>query len=722
MLWVTAVALLIAGVAGASDYTFEWQNPKPQGNGLYAMDFEDGLTGYAFGEKGANLVTTDGGVTWTDRSTYPDFIYDIEDVLVLGPGDLLAVGESPGIFRSLDGGASWTSVTNPSTDRLYDVHVIPGGTLSAIGDYGEIVQSTDGGATWVLIPQALNRRLFGQYWWDDSHGYVVGEHFLRSTDDGGTTWTPLPDAPENRTYTDIYFRDAMNGWFLGHFSTWRTTDGGTTWFEKHGPPGDSPIYQEEALFFDDQHRLIITFLEGAGIWETLDDGDTWEILYERINTAGYTDIERLPDGSLVVCSSDGDFLRSIDSGQTWENFTQSPEDGERDVLETITFLPSGKAFAGGRGSLWLRSDDWGETWEIPTANPGIATTRAIEFRNDDFGLAGGYTPSTSKILRTIDGGESWTSHSLAPSYSGYPREIAIPDDNVCYTVVSGSGTDHHVYRSADGGQTWEERDNGISAINGVDSIFFLDAETGFVGGESASAAAVWKTADGALSWELLPSAGLGAGAVFEMHWMNELTGVIAKSRGAYRTTDGGASWTLVIDDYTGPLDFRDDLYGIVANRYYPWVWVTDDGGVTWDRVDYSWMRATLDVAAVPEGFVGCGYSSVIYMGRESLTPVDEGDGGETPLRSRVLRVWPNPFNPMTKVMFTVPETGDVLITVHDVTGRRVAVLASGHCEAGELAITWDGKDQIGRKVASGVYFISAEAGGLMATAKIVLAK
>ena len=112
---ILVVGLLLATPVGAAEYVFEWENPVPQGNGLFAIAFEDDLIGYAVGSKGTSMKTTDGGQTWVDKTHFPDFTKNLRDVMVMGPGDLIAVGENPGIFRSPDGGQSWVVVPNPST-------------------------------------------------------------------------------------------------------------------------------------------------------------------------------------------------------------------------------------------------------------------------------------------------------------------------------------------------------------------------------------------------------------------------------------------------------------------------------------------------------------------------------------------------------------------------------------------------------------------------------
>jgi hypothetical protein len=83
---------------------------------------------------------------------------------------------------------------------------------------------------------------------------------------------------------------------------------------------------------------------------------------------------------------------------------------------------------------------------------------------------------------------------------------------------------------------------------------------------------------------------------------------------------------------------------------------------------------------------------------------------------------PNPFNPATTIRFAMPEPGHAVLSVHDPTGRRVAVLADGDFKAGEFVKNWDGRDESGREMGSGIYFARLVAGEYTATRKMVLLK
>jgi hypothetical protein len=107
-------------------------------------------------------------------------------------------------------------------------------------------------------------------------------------------------------------------------------------------------------------------------------------------------------------------------------------------------------------------------------------------------------------------------------------------------------------------------------------------------------------------------------------------------------------------------------------------------------------------------------------GRETTTP-DAGD--EAPSAYRLAQNAPNPFNPITTLRYEIPSPGcHLVIAVHDASGRRVATLHSGHRSPGLHEATWDGRNDRGERVASGVYFARMVAPDFTTTRKMILLK
>jgi hypothetical protein len=97
------------------------------------------------------------------------------------------------------------------------------------------------------------------------------------------------------------------------------------------------------------------------------------------------------------------------------------------------------------------------------------------------------------------------------------------------------------------------------------------------------------------------------------------------------------------------------------------------------------------------------------------------DVSSSPERFALYQNVPNPFNPTTWIRYEVPSGGGVVsITIYDVEGRLVRTLISGSHTAGPKTLAWDGKDDRGKNVVSGVYFYRMLAPGFDRTMKMVL--
>ena len=84
--------------------------------------------------------------------------------------------------------------------------------------------------------------------------------------------------------------------------------------------------------------------------------------------------------------------------------------------------------------------------------------------------------------------------------------------------------------------------------------------------------------------------------------------------------------------------------------------------------------------------------------------------------------YPNPFNPSTEIRFDIPTARDVQLRIYNQLGQTVRTLVDNRMKAGTYALEWDGQDQMGRSVASGVYFYNLEAGDFNQIRKMTLVK
>jgi hypothetical protein len=95
---------------------------------------------------------------------------------------------------------------------------------------------------------------------------------------------------------------------------------------------------------------------------------------------------------------------------------------------------------------------------------------------------------------------------------------------------------------------------------------------------------------------------------------------------------------------------------------------------------------------------------------------------DLPDRFTLYQNYPNPFNPETRIDFELPQSCRVELSVYNLLGRRVRILADGDYSAGSHTVTWDGSDDSGSAVSSGVYFYRLTASGISETRKMLLMK
>lgn len=113
------------------------------------------------------------------------------------------------------------------------------------------------------------------------------------------------------------------------------------------------------------------------------------------------------------------------------------------------------------------------------------------------------------------------------------------------------------------------------------------------------------------------------------------------------------------------------------------------------------------------------YDLTLDIFYEDLTAVGEGGA---PANGLGLAAFPNPFNPKTTVRFHAPEAGPVELAVYDTRGRRVLLIADRVSEAGWVEMSWDGRDESGEAMASGIYFLQARTGDARETIRGMLLK
>ncbi|GIW07148.1 MAG: hypothetical protein KatS3mg060_1953 [Dehalococcoidia bacterium] len=240
--------------------------------------------------------------------------------------------------------------------------------------------------------------------------------------------------------------------------------------------------------------------------------------------------------------SGGTVLRSTDLGATWTSVNA----GTSADLYGVRFIDERTGVIAGVGGTIRRTTDGGASWSTPTGGGG--NLGFIWFATNQVGYIGG---DGGTILKTTDGGASWTRQN-----SGFDRDITgihcISATN-CWASGSSDGGGV-VLQTTDGGASWQ-RVGDNTGFTPLGAVWFLNGRTGVVGGDPNFATGqsnIWRTTGGGSSWTRTPTDIFGP-AVTGFAFITETVGwASAEERIVLQTTDGGASWSTVLQQLKTP--------------------------------------------------------------------------------------------------------------------------------------------------------------------------
>lgn len=130
---------------------------------------------------------------------------------------------------------------------------------------------------------------------------------------------------------------------------------------------------------------------------------------------------------------------------------------------------------------------------------------------------------------------------------------------------------------------------------------------------------------------------------------------------------------------------------------------------------------TTNAAGTLIGPIGFTQATAFAMRTDSPTvSVNDGKVSALPEVYSLQQNYPNPFNPATTIAYHLPRASQVKLMVYNLAGQLVRILANAPQAAGRWQINWDGKDDAGNDVASGVYLYRLEAGNFAETKKMIL--
>lgn len=544
-----------------------WENPLPAGYRDYNDVSMIGDEVWVAADGAMLLHSADAGRTWTPRSTN-DGTHDLDLLRFVSPTVAWATRMNGGVYRSTNGGSSWSNVLPLLNGRPEDLFALDATHAWVQYSNAGVAQyrTADGGATWQTTtpPKQLADVVFTTV----SDGWAVGNTYVSNTGvitatstiyrttNGGATWTDVRTTQQEELMSIAVPTSGVivaGGATVPHYTTAptptplvvRSGNGGGNWTTF--TPTDVIISDVISLAFGSSTHGWAgvsnqSQLETSVILETTDGGVTWTTACR-------------PGASNVACNAAGDAVAVGDRAASAGSITSS-------VLNRLLGAHAGAPFASADPSAFAAGE----------SVLGLAFADGLH----------GWAMHPQRISRTENGGASWDTPTRVTTHGSLAAVEAVSSTDVWAVGQYGM-----MFHSTDGGATWPVVDATTSAD--LVAIDFTDASTGWAVGQSS----LIHTVDGA-SWNPIYPNGSHT-------WSDVVAlpdGPVVVSGGdslagrdcVLRSLDGGLNWSQTLT--AGPnvrltgLCFRTATegwaYGEKAALYH-----TTNAGQTWSVADYG---------------------------------------------------------------------------------------------------------------------------------------
>lgn len=713
---LSLLALLLLLITINVNSQWFWLNPLPQGNYLSYVKFW-GSNGVIIGNGSSILKSSDLGNNWT-LSNVPAYNI-VHQVFVFDLNNFCLVTEDNLLRRTTNGGVSWFSSSHISglVSNIFFINMQTGYSVYNSNyntSHLQLYKTTNGGENWEMNKVDSTSRITHIFFPNETTGYLAGSRmntflvnkFLKTTN-GGNSWDSINTSPF-RGATGLYFVNALTGFMSeGTGKLYKTTNGAMSWDSSAQVGNNSSRFYfiNSATGFVSAANVRLKTTNTGSSWASFPDpqgnfyydgsntffsvGSYGKILNSTNNGINYTnstysvyssfmnDIEVIDANTAFIACDNGRILKTMNGGLNWSVFS----DITMQYYNSLFFFNSTTGFAAGSaetvGSSIRKTTNGGNNWFIVNAH--LFSIFNITFSSS----ATGYVINkTGQFEKSTDSGANWFTPGVFDAFAAGGLEFV--DDNTGFWVGASYITNAQIRKTTNGGYNWTE--TLFDSIEVLYDVKFKDANTGFACGYYQTFpgyfGAICRTTNQGISWSVqYPPTGM----IYELVIADENTIYACCDNGKFlKSTNSGINWNVYQSCYSSYLysmDFANANTGFAVS----------DGGI---------IIKTTNGGGTPIG----------------LNPVSQ----IVPAEFRLYRNYPNPFNPTTRIKFSIPagvQGEKVEISVFDVAGRNVKVLVNEVLKAGLYEVSWNAA-----QFSSGIYFCRMKAGDFINTNKMVLLK
>jgi len=401
---------------------------------------------------------------------------------------------------------------------------------------------------------------------------------------------------------------------------------------------------------------------------------------------------------------------SVTCSYSWANQVS----GVTSLLYSVKAVNGLVGWAAGAGAIVRRTTDGGTTWGNGNPNPGVIVGDIYNIEALDANTAFVTTSGASTfIYKTTNGGTNWTQvYTIAGGFINTIKMTSATNGFAFGDVLSGNWL---MLKTTDGGSTWTSLATVAGTGDGRNNCLqILGNDIWFGTGQNT----VWHSTNLGLNWTSATVTGI-TGQITGIQFNSALVGIVGGATMS-KTTDGGATWTLLAASGTGTISgiegSGNDYWYVRGTTIYR----STNLGTSW-TLSHTHTAAQNDISLATDG-AGCmtGWSggTTGTIAKMTGVPVAVNDPiSNIPTAYKLEQNYPNPFNPTTNITFALPIAGNVELKVYDILGKEVASIVSGNMNAGTHIVPFDAS-----ALASGIYIYKLNTGSFTDSKKMVLIK
>jgi len=191
--------------------------------------------------------------------------------------------------------------------------------------------------------------------------------------------------------------------------------------------------------------------------------------------------------------------------------------------------------------------------------------------------------------------------------------------------------------------------------------------------------------------------------------------------GVFLSTNNGTSWTAI---NTGLTNTRVRSLAVNGSNLFAGtlggVFFSTNNGTSWAAVNTGLTNTVVSSLAAHSSnlFAGTDGGGVWRRPLSEMVTAVEDDFSQAPVGFTLEQNYPNPFNPSTTIRYQLPKTTEVVLKIYNIFGQEVRTLVNARQPVGMNAVVWDGRDQSGKEVSSGIYIYRLQTGESMQSRKL----